>query len=878
MCMAAGDPGTENLPSAPAGLLPLTLSRPQDALLAARSLLAGPLGPYDASLAHHAIGIVLRDRGDLRAAAAELRRGLRLAGRSGKPEREADVQATLGITLAWTGRSRQGLALLDRAVKASHGGAAGCVLMRRASVLYELGRFREAHEDLSRALPYLRRAGDTIWQARSLTLRAHVFLGLGLPGRAAADFARAEELFATSGQELEYAKARHNRGLAALIRADIPEALTYFDEAESRYGVLGEINPDLAIDRCSVLLAAGLAAEAAHEADTALSRIPPGGGTAYKAAELLLTAATAALAAGNPADARERADRARQLFRAQAPPGGARRPRSGPGQVRSRRPFRRLVQVRRGGRCQSRGVPRRRGDAGPPAGRPDRAGPRPARRCRKSSGRGSSSRRRGPPLARVSGWLAEALRAEAAGRPGQMLAACRRGLDVLDEHRYTLGASELRAQATVHGAELAALAQRHAASASRSRLLLAWSERWRAAALAVPEVRPPADAELNGSLAALRSVTRKLEEARSQEKPSALLRREQHRLERTVRASSLRSRGAPRPEEVPFDTKDLLDRLGAAQLVEIIDIDGGLRVLICGTHKVRQFPAGRVSNAVRAADFARFALRRLARDRPGDDPGSAQSILAAAGPRLQEALLGPAARYLGEGPVVIVPAGTLHPIPWTLLPALRNRVVSVAPSAGAWMRARTIPAPRHRRVILARGPGLASRGAEVPLIAPLYDDVTELTDGPATAEKVLYALDGAWLAHIAAHGTFRADSPLFSSLHMQDGPLTVYDFERLSRAPYRLVLSSCDSGVLAPTGANELLGLVSSLLPLGTAEIIASIGPLNDRAVVPLMAELHRHVREGRTLAESVYHVRRGLADDPVQQATALSLLALGGG
>jgi hypothetical protein len=47
------------------------------------------------------------------------------------------------------------------------------------------------------------------------------------------------------------------------------------------------------------------------------------------------------------------------------------------------------------------------------------------------------------------------------------------------------------------------------------------------------------------------------------------------------------------------------------------------------------------------------------------------------------------------------------------------------------------------------------------------------------------------------------------------------------------------------------------LLPLGTAEIIASIGPLNDRAVVPLMADLHRHVREGRTLAESVYHVRR---------------------
>ena len=43
------------------------------------------------------------------------------------------------------------------------------------------------------------------------------------------------------------------------------------------------------------------------------------------------------------------------------------------------------------------------------------------------------------------------------------------------------------------------------------------------------------------------------------------------------------------------------------------------------------------------------------------------------------------------------------------------------------------------------------------------------------------------------------------------GGLTVHDFERLARAPYRLVLSSCDSGVAAPVGADELLGLVSRM-------------------------------------------------------------------
>src|SRR4029077_19910941 len=120
--------------------------------------------------------------------------------------------------------------------------------------------------------------------------------------------------------------------------------------------------------------------------------------------------------------------------------------------------------------------------------------------------------------------------------------------------------------------------------------------------------------------------------------------------------------------------------------------------------------------------------------------------------------------------------------------------------------------------------GLASDGGEVTELAKLYEDETVLDGAAATADKVLSTLDEAWLAHIAAHGIFRADSPLFSSLRMHDGPLTVYDFERLNRAPYRLVLSSCEGAVLAPAGANELLGLASSLLPLGTAGIIPGLG------------------------------------------------------
>ena len=861
-------------------LVALATSRPWAALTRARAVLAGRPDPHDASVAHQAAGIVLRDFGDVEAGVRELRQALRQARRTGSAEREADVLAGLGVALFFVGRTAAGLAAFEAALRRSSGVLAAQVLYRRGILFVRLGRFPAALEDARHAVFVLRRAGDTLWTARALNLRASAYLRLGSTSRADADYVAAIRLYSTIGQELEALAPMLNRALTAYASGDLPAALAYLDAATPSYQRLKVPTITVRVKRCAVLLAAGLAGDALTEAEAALGEIEEIHGHLTEKADLLLMAANCALAAAQPQAALDRARTAYRLYRTQ---------RRSWQQAHSARV---VIEARYEVGPVSARLLR---EANRAAARLDELGSSDAAQAHLLAGRIAldlgrrddaechlaalaRTRRRGPALSRVSGWLGEALRAEAAGRPGRMLAACRRGLDVLDEYRLALGASELRAQATVHGAELATLAQRHAAQARRPRLLLTWSERWRATAWAVPPVRPSADAELNAGLAALRAMTRGLDEARSQGMPSASLQKEQQRLETEVRASALRARGNGRWTRAPFSPADLLDELGQAQLIEIVDIDGHLHVLICGSGRIRQFAAGQASDAMKAADFARFALRRLARSRPGADPASALAVLDQAGPALQQALLGPAVRQLGDGPVIIVPTGKLHPIPWAILPALKDRVTSVAPSAAAWMRAHRAPEPQHRHVVLARGPGLVSDGAEVPELAKLYDDVTVLDDAAATADKVLSTLDGAWLAHIAAHGIFRADSPLFSSLRMHDGPLTVYDFERLNRAPYRLVLSSCEGAVLAPAGANELLGLASSLLPLGTAGIIAGLVPLNDQALVPLMVDLHGHLRAGQTLAESLYRVRRALKDDPVQHATATSLVALGAG
>ncbi len=858
-------------------LLPLAAARPKEALARARAVLAADPDALDASVAHQAVGIVLRDFGDVDAAIRELRTAVRLAAAAHSTERQADVRATLGTALVQAGRTKSGLANLDAAAHMASGSARGRVLMRRGGTLLILGRHREALEDLRRAVVILRRAGDTIWEPRALDWLGLTNLALGMTDRADANFAAAARLWESTSQDLEVAYAIHNRGLVAFHSGDLPLALSYFDQAAKRYDVPGQPLPDVTIDRCTVLLAAGLPNEALALADATMRHLGRRHGQARRA-ELLLTAANSALAAAEPLAALQRAQEARRLFGLQH---------------RTWWHARANLVLMRARYAAAGASARLLRDADHLAARLEELGSDEVPQARLLAGRvaldlgrladadrhlvaAAQGRRRGSALSRASGWLGEALRAEAAGSSRPLLAACRRGLQVLDEHRLTLGASELRAQATAHGAELAALAQRYAAKARRPRLLLAWTERWRATTLTVPALRPPADPELNANLAALRAVTSQLDRARLEATPTAALQREQRRLEGQVRARSLQAHGSAGERPILVDIGQLLDQLGDRTLVEIVDVDGALVVLTCRENRVRQWVAGPTDEAIRTARFARFALRRLARDRPGREVDGALAILRAAGPDLQDRIMGEAADLLGDGQVIVVPPGKLHAIPWGLLPALRGRAFSVAPSARAWMQAQAVPPPPRHHVTIARGPGLVTEGAEVPVVAELYDDVSVLTNDEATAPRVLAALDGAWLAHIAAHGSFRADSPLFSSLRMHDGPLTVYDFEQLKRAPYRLVLSSCDSGVLAPVGADELLGLVSSLLPLGTAGIVAGVVPLNDHAVVPLMVELHKHLREGVDFAESMREVRAGAAGDPTQHAAAMSLVSLG--
>jgi tetratricopeptide (TPR) repeat protein len=858
----------------PDKLLALALSRPSEALAAARELLALDPPASQASVAHQTAGVVFREFGDIQEAIEEFKAARRFARKAGDLDRESDVSASLGMALVLAGQPRRGLSVLDALLERSRGVPAGRILIRRANAFYVLGRNAEALRDAQAAVALLAGAGDLVWESRAVHWRAAVYLAMGDIERADRDYARVETLYAECGQQVEYASARQERGVAAHVRGDLPTALAHLDHAQTLYDRLGIFAADLAVNKCTVLLAAGLAWDALNEVNAAVATIERDHGSTMRRAELLYSSAVAAAATGDLGVAQDRSAEALRLFRRQQRPWWAARAelvlllcRFAEGQDRSAALLQAAKRV--SGRLDEID-PARAVDAHLLTGRIALARGRrdeAARHLRIAA----DTRHRGQLSRRSAGWLAQATWCEAEGRWRGMLAACDRGLALLDLHLRTLGATELRTLATANGAALAELALRYAVRREDPRLLLEWSERWRGTVLRVTPVRPLPDSDLVADLAALRNVAARMESALDSRAAAPALQRERRRLEAAVRQRVLHTPAVEAGQAESFSTADLLDQLGDTDLVELTDVDGQRYAVVAAAGRLHLVHVGPVQAATHSLAHALFALRR-----EGAGRGTYRLDLTEIGRRLEANLLGDSVRLLRGGPVVVVPTGRLHAVPWGLMPSLRDRPTAVTPSASAWLRARRTARPEEDRVVLVGGPRLVTGDAEVRHLAAQYPDAVVLADGDATAERVMAAMDGAWLVHMAAHGTFRGDSPLFSAIELDDGPLTVYDLERLKQAPYRVVLSSCSSAVGVAVGADELLGLVSALISLGSAGVVASVVPVNDPATVPLMTALHEHLRAGSDLAQALTLAQQAVGADPVARATAYSFIALG--
>ena len=438
---------------------------------------------------------------------------------------------------------------------------------------------------------------------------------------------------------------------------------------------------------------------------------------------------------------------------------------------------------------------------------------------------------------RTRAWHAAALLRLSQGDRRGANAAVAAGLRALEQHRLTLGATELRAHASGHGEELATLGLRLALESGSAARVLAAAERRRAAGLLLRPARPPDDAALAAELAELRRVTADLDESLRDGRPEPALIRRQAQLEapsaaapcarrRTARQRPTRARRRTPPPERRADDRAtprgaprvaaLADALGERVLVEFFALDGRLHAVTVADGRAAHHALGAEADVNREVSSLRFSLRRVATAPPGSRTAEAMAdVCATVAERLDALLLAPL--ELAQRPLVIVPTGELHALPWSMLPSLRAHARHRRAVAAAVAPRRRRAAARRRRAVLVAGPRLPAatrRDRDAHRAPPATRPRSPATKRPS--QNVSEALDGADSAHVAAHGRFRDDNPQFCSLELADGALTVYDLERLKRAPRRLVLSSCESGLSAVHAGDELMGFTAAVFALGT--------------------------------------------------------------
>ena len=847
--------------------LRLAQVEPQRARTLASAIVSAPGGDGQTgevgAVAERALGLAARELDDLPEATARFRRSVDIAVAAGLPLRAAQGRMSLALTLAYQGDSEEALRQADLAAPALPPADRARLALQRALILQRLGRLDEALEGYRVALPLLRRAGSPEDEARLLGNRgvAHTFRGD--LGAAEHDLREAAQRFDELGLVLPAAKTRHNLGFVAARKGDVPTALRWYDRAEADYRTLGVSRAIGLMDRCETLLSVHLVPEAVAAAEEAARELEAGGMKADLAqAHLLL--AQAALLEGEATRSAEMAAAARSSFVEQSRPGWAAwssyaylRARWASG---DRSPG--LLELAN----QTVGELLAAGWAGPAVD---------ARlilarialelglvaRAEEELGEVSAARRRGPADLRARAWHAEALLRRARGDRRGADAALRAGLGVLARHQATLGATELRTYAARRGEDLASSGLRLALQEGRAGRVLAWAERGRATALWHRPALPPDDAEMAASLAELRHVVSRLEEQAFAAQDTAALVQRQTALEGQIRRRTWKVQG--QREAVLAASPPLArlsDELGDAVLYELLELDGQLYGITLARRRAVLHSLGPIGAPEARTDAVRFALRRLASPSP-EARSRAAAAFAQASRDLDRLLVHPVAARLGDGPVVIVPTGPLHALPWSSLPSLRGRAVSVAPSAALWLRAGATSAPPGRRAVLVAGPGLAHGDDEIAALSRLYPGATVLAGSSATAAAVATALDGSDLVHIAAHGTFRGDNPLFSSLQLVDGPLTVYDLERIRRVPRRIVLSACEAGQPFVAG-HELMGLSAALLSLGAQTLIASMVSVSDEVTRTLMTALHRNLIGGLAPADALARAQAEVAEE----------------
>ncbi len=240
----------------------------------------------------------------------------------------------------------------------------------------------------------------------------------------------------------------------------------------------------------------------------------------------------------------------------------------------------------------------------------------------------------------------------------------------------------------------------------------------------------------------------------------------------------------------------------------------------------------------------------------------AKSLVESAAVRLCElhaALVAPLGAVPKDARLTVIPHGALHGVPFGALEGpdgalLAHARVAWAPSVGilAHLRSRR---PSTRRTLLVGGHA-DSRAPEIGLEIEAVGRALagrRLALRPSLSSDEFFRLaPSSRLIHLATHGRFHRQNPLFSAVRLADRWVHLYEILNLDLDADLVVLSGCETGAGRRTAGEEILGLARGFLARGARRLVVSLWPVEDASAGRLAALFHEGYASGLPAEEAL--------------------------
>ncbi len=215
-----------------------------------------------------------------------------------------------------------------------------------------------------------------------------------------------------------------------------------------------------------------------------------------------------------------------------------------------------------------------------------------------------------------------------------------------------------------------------------------------------------------------------------------------------------------------------------------------------------------------------------------------------------------------------MPHGFLHYVPFHALhdgdSYLVDRFsISYAPSAGVFhLCAAKGATPKGAALVLGvadeRAPRILDEARAVAQALP----GSTLLIGEAASEAALKTHGAACrFLHVATHGLFRRDNPMFSAIQLGTSRLSLFDLYDLRLDADMVALSGCGTGLSAVLGADELVGLTRGWLYAGARSVLVTLWDVHDASTAVFMRRFYDHLARGGHRARALRRTMREIRE-----------------